>query len=166
MARVPSWVRKLIRERSPQSQRGLSLVEVLVAFFLLFVITLAVLELLSMGFMVNQGALVRTDLSYRAQRVVETLRMQRALADLGTSADQTCWPLSGSYTLPFDSNNKCYTALWGPSRANIAQQDSRFVIQYQVVGGTITVEARPRTTGAGAYSPLLATKVVRYATQL
>lgn len=166
MASMPLWVKKLFMPRSPQSQRGMSIVEVLVAFFLLFVITLAVLELLSMGFMVNQGALVRTEASYRAQRVVETLRMQRALSDLGSAADQTCWPLTGTYTLPDVSTDACFTALWGPSSANVMEQNSRFIIQYQVVGGTVTVEARPRTTGAGAYSPLLATKVVRYATQL
>ena len=44
-----------------RGQRGLALAEVLVAFFLLFVITLAVLEMLSMAFMVNQAAGMRME---------------------------------------------------------------------------------------------------------
>ena len=60
-----------------KKERGLTLIEVLVAFFILFVVTLAVLQLLSMAYLVNLGSLIRTDLTYRAERVVETVRLQR-----------------------------------------------------------------------------------------
>jgi Tfp pilus assembly protein PilV len=42
-----------------------------VAFFILFVVTLAVLQLLSMAYLVNLGSMVRTELTYKAEQVVE-----------------------------------------------------------------------------------------------
>lgn len=150
-----------------RGQRGLALVEVLVAFFLLFVITLAVLEMLSMAFMVNQAASMRTELAYKAQLVVEQLRIQSAVP--GTNV---CCPLdSGSDVLiPTGAADTCFQSYWGPGGANIVEVDARYEIRYrltEIAGGhrRVLVEAVPKATGSFRYLGEQATavgKAVRY----
>jgi Tfp pilus assembly protein PilV len=91
-----------------RGQRGLSLIEVLVAFFLLFVVTLAILEMLSMAYIVNQATEMRTELTYKAQLVVEQVRLQSVL-DVLNGTTNTCCPLEVDD--PFvitDQSNTCF----------------------------------------------------------
>lgn len=153
-----------------RGQRGLALAEVLVAFFLLFVITLAVLEMLSMAFMVNQAAAMRTELTYKAQLVVEQLRIQSAIP--GANA---CCPLEpgGVQILPID--NGCLASYWGPAAANIIEPEARYQIRYQVTDGGggsrfVVVEAAPTTDGSyrylGDHQREATGKVVRYVAEI
>ena len=153
-----------------RGQRGLALAEVLVAFFLLFVITLAVLEMLSMAFMVNQAAGMRTELAYKAQLVVEQLRIQSAIPTANA-----CCPLDAGDVVTLPVSSSCMATYWGPSAANIIEPEARYQIFYQVTDGPggsrfVVVEAAP--TAVGNYRYLGETqreavgKVVRYVAEI
>lgn len=147
-------------------QRGVTLIEVLVAFFVLFVVTLAVLQMLSMAYMVNLGALIRTDLTYRAQRVVETIRLQQYRISLDPAAqDNTCCPVgvNASKTI---APGDC-TTFWGPGGANVMEANARYSLTYSIDGtGGVTVQAVPLTTGANVYLGPAANKAVVYVAKL
>jgi Tfp pilus assembly protein PilV len=147
-----------------KGQRGLTLIEVLVAFFILFVVTLAVLQLLSMAYLVNLGSMVRTDLTYRAERVVETIRLQRYFISVGGTEDPCC-PLSGATKTISWSDSSCRT-FWGPDGASVVDDNARYALSYVIAGNTVTVQAIPQTSGSNVYLGPAATKAVVYVAQL
>ena len=146
-----------------KKERGLTLVEVLVAFFILFVVTLAVLQLLAMAYLVNLGSLIRTDLSYRAERVVETIRLQRFRVNNGAS-DDVCCPVGINAGLTITPTS-CQT-FWGPSGANVIEPGARYQLSYNIKDNTVTVKAEPLTTGNNQYLGPATFKVVVYVAQL
>jgi hypothetical protein len=145
-----------------RNERGLTLIEVLVAFFILFVVTLAVLQLLSMAYLVNLGSMVRTDLTYRAVRVVETIRMQRFLVFQGNTPDPCC-PLAAGKTISA-ADTTCMP-FWGPDGANVVENGARYILSYTIQNNTVTVEAIP-SPGPDVYLGPAATKAVVYVAQL
>lgn len=156
------------RARNRRAERGVTLIETLGAFLILFVVTLAVLQLFSMATAVNMGSLARTDLSYRAERVLEQVRMQDALSRMTSPATtNACCPLTtGTYTLPVDAAScKDY---WGAKGANAWEDNAPYTISYSVntaVTGEreIVVVARPRSGGSSGYiGAVNLTKAVRY----
>jgi len=151
------------RHDDREKERGLTLIEVLVAFFILFVVTLAVLQLLSMAYLVNLGSLIRTDLSYRAERVVETIRLQRFRVHNGAS-DDPCCPVGSAANLTIQPDT-CQT-FWGPSGANVIEPDARYQLTYNITNNTVTVKAAPLTTGGNQYLGPATFKVVVYVAQL
>lgn len=95
--------RRAHRPVSRRRQRGMTLIEVLVSFFILFVVTLAVLELFSLSVAVNLGSAARTEMSFKAQLVAETVRLQRFYDAPQNFAGRnaTCCPLTdGTVALP------------------------------------------------------------------
>jgi hypothetical protein len=150
-----------------RGERGVTLIEVLVAFFILFVVTLAVLQMLSMAYLVNLGSLTRTDLTYRAQRVVESIRLQRyRVFLLGTPAVDACCPVTAGSTMTIPPAGTC-DAFWGPAGANVMETNARYSLSYTIdVGGNVTVNAVPLTTGANLYLGPTANKAVVYVAQI
>ena len=146
-----------------KKERGLTMVEVLVAFFLLFVVTLAVLQLLTMAYLVNLGSQIRTDLSYRAERVVETIRLQKFRVNNGAS-DNPCCPVAPDAGLTI-TPTACQT-FWGPEGANVIDPDARYQLAYNIDDNTVTVKAEPLTTGGNQYLGPGTFKVVVYVAQL
>jgi Tfp pilus assembly protein PilV len=172
-------MRAQTQRRRRRGEHGIGLVETLAAFLLLFIVTLAVLQLFSMAAAVNLGALARTDLSYRAERTLEVIRIQDALKRLATPANNsTCCPLNaGTNTLPVDSTN-CLT-FWGSGGYNVWSPGAPYTISYTVgvvaadandssIGGTeVAVTATPNTTGSTQYLGAVAlVKAVRYVAKL
>jgi Tfp pilus assembly protein PilV len=147
-----------------KKERGLTMIEVLVAFFILFVVTLAVLQLLAMAHLVNLGSQIRTDLSYRAERVVETIRLQRFRVNNGAAADNTCIPVGSDATLTMTTTT-CQT-VWGPAGANVIEPGARYQVSYNIVGNEVTVIAEPLRTGASLYLGPAEFKRVVYVAQL
>ncbi|MGD1147366.1 MAG: prepilin-type N-terminal cleavage/methylation domain-containing protein [Thermoanaerobaculaceae bacterium] len=163
-----------------RKERGLTLIEVLVAFFILFVVTLAVLQLLSMAYLVNLGSMVRTELTYKAEQVVETIRLLNFryywLDQLPTATESTCCPISPT---PPDSpftismTGPCLD-FWGPNGANVLIYDpnsgtdiSRFALDYQIDANlAVTVHVVPKTSGPNVYLGPTANKVVVYVAQM
>lgn len=159
-----------------RGEEGMTLVEVLVAFLILFVVTLSVLQLFSLALAVNLGSLARTDLTYRAQRTAETIRWVYAYEvrdptlfgtlqtqsglDLGTQQGTTV-------TLP-TSNADARWGFWGPSGAAVVEDNAPFILSYEVdplgTGGRwrITVTARPSQGGVQYAGSVSGSKAVRY----
>jgi prepilin-type N-terminal cleavage/methylation domain-containing protein len=152
--------------RKTRRERGMTLIEVLIALFILFVVMVAVLELITLSYTVSLGAKARTDMMYRAQRVVETLRWQRTLQLAGkTTYDLTnCCPLNKAYTIP--TSGTCYDTVWGPAGANVIDSYTSCNLSYSFTGTQVTVEVRPLTSGGSLYRGPVAQKVVRYVAQL
>ncbi|HUK13895.1 MAG TPA: prepilin-type N-terminal cleavage/methylation domain-containing protein [Thermoanaerobaculaceae bacterium] len=169
-------------------EAGLTLIEVLIAFFILFVTTLAILGMFSLALAVNQGSFARTDLSYAAEKVLETIRIQQALSLLNPSATQhyenvNCCPLGSdvdgntvSYTIPNSGSGtaECQ-AFWGQGSATqsfgagLNTASAPYALSYTVVGkGTfreVTVTAWPTTSTSYLGSDVQG-KAVRYVAQI
>jgi Tfp pilus assembly protein FimT len=154
------------RTTDRRRERGLTLVEVLVAFFILFVVTLAVLQLLSMAYLVNLGSLIRTDLTYRAERVVETIRLQRYRINFGAPPDNICVPVGVSANKTISASDAGCMPFWGPLGANVVENGARYTLSYNITNNSVTVEALPQTSGTNVYLGPAATKAVVYVAQL
>jgi Tfp pilus assembly protein FimT len=148
-----------------RKERGLTLIEVLVAFFILFVVTLAVLQLLAMAYLVNLGSMVRTDLTYRAERVVETIRLERFRVN-GGGAEDACCPVGMAAAKTISAADTGCINFWGPTGANVVETGARYSLSYIINNNTVTVQAVPLTTGPNVYIGPAATKVVVYVAQL
>ena len=151
-----------------KAERGLTLIEVLVAFFLLFVVTLAVLQLLSAAYLVNLGSIVRTELTYRAEQVAEQIRIQRYRVNiLMVTPDDTCIPVGSSASKAITPSDATCAPVWGPAGANVIDTNSRYTINYLInTNNSVTVQAVPLTTGSNQYLGPTATKAVVYVAQL
>jgi Tfp pilus assembly protein PilV len=154
-------VRQPVR-RDLRTQRGMTMIEAVIAFFILLVVMLAVLEMFSLSIAVNRGSLARTDLAYRCEQVIETLRLEPSLKPASRNA---CAPLTGTFpvTLP---QTGC-EAYWGPSRANVTMADAPFTISYSIDSNLVlTVEGRANLSGTQYLGSANITKVVRYVAHL
>ncbi|MGE5235713.1 MAG: type IV pilus modification PilV family protein [Acidobacteriota bacterium] len=153
------------RERRRHRQRGLTLVEVLVSFVILAIISLAVLELFSLSVAVNMGSKGRTELTYRAQMVAETVRLQAFLAQQTPATNNACCPLAaGSYALPTAG---CDT-FWGPDGVNAWYPGAPYQLDLDIQqNGTlrqVTVTAFPVATASQGNRILF--RAVRYVAQI
>jgi len=167
------------RRRRMRDQRGLTLIEVLVAFLVLFVVTLAVLGMFSLAAAVNSGSFARTDMAYAAEKVVEIIRVEQALSLLTPPAnDPTCCPLTSSGTEnPVPPSSGC-DGFWGagggsPSfGAGVYDPNARYTLSYNIApnsSGTVqwrevTVTVQPKAGGYLGINP--AGKAVRYVAQI
>jgi len=85
--------------RTPRGgTRGTTLVEVLVASAIMAILMVGVLQMFSLALMTNFGSAARTDLTYRAQQVVENIRMIQFFAQSGNRgpADSAGVPCCGT----------------------------------------------------------------------
>jgi type II secretory pathway pseudopilin PulG len=55
-------------------ERGSSLIEVLIALFILMVLMIGILSMFSMAYVTNLGSAARTEMTYKAQQVADTIR--------------------------------------------------------------------------------------------
>ena len=162
-----------------RDQRGLTLIEVLVAFVILFVVTLAVLSMFSLAAAVNSGAFARTDMMYAAEKVVEVIRTQQALSKLVPPVnDATCCPLDAgtSYSIPSTGCENFWGAGGGtPSfGAGVYSANARYTLSYSIVLNAttsvawreITVTAQPKAGGYSGVTLNPAGKAVRYVAQI
>jgi len=153
--------------RRRRGERGLTLIEVLVAFFILFVVTLAVLQLLSMAYLVNLGAIVRTDLTYRAEQVVEQIRLQRYRVVALLYPPDACIPVGQIAAMTIAPGDAVCAPVWGPNGANVINDDSRYTLTYTINNNTVTIQALPSPSASNQqYLGPTASKVVVYVAQL
>jgi hypothetical protein len=151
----------------------MTLIEVLVAFFILFVVTVAILEMFSMATAVNMGSQTRTELGYRAERAVEATRLLLALANLVPPVTPDCGIDVASLAatagpVDFPPNGK--TACWDATGYNVLDPESRFVLSYEITDGglvwILTVTARPNEAMPVPLQDRMAAKAVRYVAQI
>ncbi len=160
-------------------QRGLTLLEVLVAVAILLLVTVGIIQLFSFAYLVNMGSLARTDLQYRAERVVEGLRFLRAMSgtpvqawNCGVNMHQITNEI-GPVDIPNNPNDPC----WGVSGFRVVEAaNNPFILSYHIRDGqplgagpvwVVTVTARPAPGGGVRYLGMaIAAKGVRYVAQI
>ena len=153
------------RHDDRKKERGLTLIEVLVAFFILFVVTLAVLQLLAMAYLVNLGSMVRSELTYRAERVIETVRVERWRHNKNLG-DEPCCPVTPDSSWTILATDSTCMPFWGPDGANVIEPNARYQLTYYIKdNNALTVTAKPLDTGPNRYLGPAATKVVVYVAQ-
>ena len=162
-----------------RDQRGAMLIEVLVALLILLLIMVGVMQLFAAALVSDRGSDARTELSFKAQQVVEVLRMANAVARttnplppaLSQANTGISLPISAAkqYTELPASSDEAYWSFWGPGGTGVMEEGARYAVGYEITDGdtsgaagnwVITVTARPRT--AGSYLDVNGQKVVRY----
>ncbi|MBK6405206.1 MAG: prepilin-type N-terminal cleavage/methylation domain-containing protein [Holophagales bacterium] len=115
--------------RSLRARRGSSFIEILVALAILAVLMVGILQMFSLALLTNGGSAARTDLLYKAQQVVENLRLAYALESLGNPAARTAAGLPATIVatttpiyLPYRSSDPNW-AYWGPNGANVVDEE-------------------------------------------
>jgi Tfp pilus assembly protein PilV len=163
-----------MRRATPRRGRGMTLIEVLIGFLILAFVTVSVLQMFSMALAVNMGSAARTDLTYRAERVAETIRTMYGIERTNTTLFNTMKTNSGvdlstqvGQTVSVPPTGK--EAFWD-SWAKVAATNVPYAISYTVATGTnnarwvVTVTARPTTSGVARYPGMIgAGKAVNYA---
>lgn len=139
-------LRRLPGRRFRSSRRGSSFIEILISLAILAVVMVGILQMFSLALLVNQGSAARTDLLYKAQQVVENLRLiyylqnkvvpsepaARIAAGVPEQLDVTAAPIYLPYdaagadlTLPGADDS--YTDLtwdyWGPRGFNLVEAE-------------------------------------------
>jgi Tfp pilus assembly protein PilV len=160
------------RTRPRRGNEGLTLVEVLIAMALFFIITISVLQLYAASVAINLGSVARTDLVYKCERVVETIRWVEALKHLETPPDLSGFgvnlpgQVNSTVTLPASPTDN----YWGTNGANVIDSNQRYTLSYTVEDNgdywAVTVTARPKKTGVVYIGASIPTKVVRYVAQI
>lgn len=163
-----------------RDQRGAMLIEVLVALLILLLIMVGVMQLFAAALVSDRGSDARTELSFKAQQVVEVLRMANAVARtsnpvpsaLSQANTGISFPISAAkqYTELPKTSSDSYWAFWGPNGTGVVDDEgARYVIGYQITDGdtsgaagnwVVTVTAQPKS--AGSYLDVKGQKVVRY----
>lgn len=146
--------------RSLRSRRGSSFIEILVSLALLAIVMVGILQMFTLSLLTNFGSAARTDLLYKAQQVVENLRLiyylqnpdgdgndaVRAAAGVPANLAATASPIY----LPYDSqgvdpmtnpaaddpDTDLTWSHWGPRGFNIVEAEK---LPYRL---SYTVEAR------------------------
>ena len=138
--------------------RGSSLVEVLVAIAIMALMMVGILQMFSVALVTNYGSAARTEMTYKAQQVVENLRLiyffvrggNNALATaagvattLAVTPQPVLLPVSSS-----DSGTSLTWAYWGPSGANCVEGANQpYRLGYSVTDGgafwIVTATATP-----------------------
>jgi len=159
--------------RSLRARRGSSFIEILVSLAILAVVMVGILQMFSLALLTNLGSAARTDLLYKAQQVVENLRLiyylqnkmsppepaARVLAgvpeDLAVTASPIYLPYNSAGADPMDlladdPDTDLTWPYWGPRGVNIVEAEKLpYRLSYTVQDQTpepfwlITVTATP-----------------------
>jgi Tfp pilus assembly protein PilV len=165
--------------RSRRGQKGLTLVEVLIAFFLLFVVSLAVLEVLSLSVAMNGGAAARSNMLAKAEQVFEVIRVVNYARVSGTATMTSSLipnPLAATSSpvqIPNDPND----AFWGRPGVNVIEPNAKYRLSFSIATGgnppagfpyaVVTVTATPILTGTSQFLGMaIQKKAVRYVGQI
>ncbi|KAA0250409.1 MAG: hypothetical protein EDX89_22830 [Acidobacteria bacterium] len=132
-----------MRGRRARSARGSSLVEVLIAIAILALMMVGVLQMFSVALVTNYGSAARTEMTYKAQQVVENLRMIYFLGETNPAV----FTASG-VPATMAATSVLTWAFWGPSGANCVEPSSPYRLAYSVTDGgafwIVTVTATPK----------------------
>lgn len=132
-------------------ERGTTLIEVLVASAVMAILMVGVLQLFSLSLITNYGSSARTDLTYRAQQVLENLRMIQYFARngnvtpagnanvatvAGTTGAFTIQPTVGAVAIPNDPSLTGF-AFWQAAGV-VNDKNDPFRISYTITDLTAT----------------------------
>lgn len=153
------------RAQTPETgraERGSSLIEVMVALMIMLFLMIGVLQLFSMAYLVNLGAGARTEMTQKAEQVVENMRYLQYLTKaapkgLGQTAPSNVgitFPITAAATGTLDPTTNTY---WGPAGANVfpttGSNTTPYQISYAIADATtwwrVTISVQ-RSTASGA----------------
>ncbi len=171
----------------PKRNRGTSLIETLVALGMTGLLMLGVLPLFSLALFTDYGSAARTEMTYKAQQVVENLRLisflQNAGLPLPAGTGVPAPPVDGQVvSLPWQSTDANW-AYWGPSGANVVEAEKLpYQLQYSYRDSAlltpplpgsfwvVSVSAVPKAVSAGPVRLYLGTsnanKSVEYVAEI
>jgi hypothetical protein len=114
---------KRTRMNGRTTQRGTSLIELLVSLAVMSLMMIGILQLFALSLAVNKTAMARTQMTFKCQQVVENLRYFYNLLNNGRPVPAgTGIPALAVATvnLPYDSGDFFYD-YWGPNGANVIE---------------------------------------------
>ncbi len=118
------------------AERGSSLIEVMVALMIMLFLMIGVLQLFSMAYLVNLGSGARTEMTSKAEQVIENMRCLQALTKGGATAPSNIgitFPIAAAASGDLDPTADPY---WGPAGANVFptsnSNDTPFTIHYAI----------------------------------
>jgi type II secretory pathway pseudopilin PulG len=144
------------KDGMPRVERGSSLIEVLVALMIMLFLMIGVLQLFSMAYLVNLGAGARTEMTMRAQQVIENIRTIQSLTLLNSGVVPTGISSVGGtgITFPISTINGLTQTgtldptadkYWGPAGAHVFPSDDTndtpYMVSYDLEA--ITVDSNP-----------------------
>lgn len=149
-------------------EKGTTLIEVLIAMFVLLLLILGVLQLFSVSMAMNLGAGARTEMTYKAMEVMEVLRWANSAEAPVAWAGRAPLMPDGEYPLPTNSGEAGWD-FWGPptgtspNALNVLQEENGpFMVSYTVTDtGTdylVVVRARPNPNAGRSYQGMGATR--------
>lgn len=118
-------MRRVPRARR-SSQRGMSLIEALIAMTLMALVIAGILQMFSLSLLMSFGAGARTELTGKCEQVVENIRLAQVLSRAGdtTLATAVGWNTSSlprTVTLPYTAAELGTSPYWGPTQANVVE---------------------------------------------
>jgi type II secretory pathway pseudopilin PulG len=145
--------------------RGMTLLEIVLAMGILSLVLVGVLQMFSLSLLSNQGSLSRTELTFKAQQVIENIRMaQTIFRNTGSYPAGSLTALSaGNFNVPYYAGDSASVnggtwGYWGPNGANVMEaENGPYRLAYSVQDGgtswsiTVTATAAPRTPGSRRY---------------
>jgi len=173
--------------QSAGGERGSSLIEVLIALLIMLLLMIGVLQLFSMAYLVNLGSGARTEMTAKAEQVMENIRYLHYLTKpTGTGGLGKILPTSlgvVGITMPIASSSggaqpldPTASTYWGPTGANVyptsADDKTPFMISYNIEDADpywrVTVTVTPtNVSGARKYMGAgMAQKRVDYVSQI
>lgn len=150
---------------APSKKRGTTLIEVLVASAIVTLLMVGILQMFSLALLMDYGSAGRTEMTFKAQQVVEVLRwvsFLRTNSPPGPSEATTgipAVPTNGKVViLPWDSTGANYS-FWGPAGVNAVEGEKLpYQLSYSYQTGlasttpvwiiTVTATPRPVVTGS------------------
>ena len=139
--------------------RGSSFIEILIALALIAILMVGILQMFSLSLLTNFGSAARTDLLYKAQQVVENLRLVYGLERLGSPAARIASGVPATMAvsatpirLPYydgESGVSLTWTYWGPDGCRVVDEAylpyrlSYTVADYDTANWLVTVTATP-----------------------
>ena len=176
------------RTQDRSSEKGSSLLEVLIALMIMLFLMIGILQMFSMAYLVNLGSGARTEMTYKCQQLAENIRLLNYLAKNGFTVPATTgitFPIAAATTspanLPYTATELSTSPYWGPTDASVVDgPDMPYRLSYQIVDGDagasppapgfwiITVSATPNqaTTSRRYLGAGMAHKRVDYVSQM
>ncbi len=136
------------RDRDPRGERGLTLLEILFALAIFMLIMVGVLQVFSAALLSDRAAEARSELAFKAQQVVETVRMADAIARSTNPVPANLSPANTGMTFPIaaamapltlpEKDSDPYWGFWGPDGAGVMEPGARYRITVRILDGDAT----------------------------
>lgn len=119
--------------RTQRAEKGSSLIEVLIALFIMMVLMLGILQMFSVAYMENMGVAAKTEMTYKAQQFVENVRYLQAISLAGTAVVANTgvgFPLINSGGV--QTIDPTVATYWNSANAGVVDAGAPYILRYSV----------------------------------